>query len=207
MNSIFVALADMDALPKQLEETSISGNGVEKTLASKYNLKDAIKLPTGEDQREWIAYNIFNFHKQICMLFGTVNDHCDELSCPKMTCGKKFEYLWLDESNQGSFPVRASQYIHHILDWVQAQLDDEEVFPSTPTKEFPANYFDTCRTIAKRLIRVYAHIYQHHLDRVRELKQEAHMNTSLKHFIYFIKEFNLVNQVDLEPLNDYESKI
>lgn len=170
----------------------------------KYNLKDAVKLPDQEDQREWIAYNLYYFNKQICMLFGTIRESCD---CPKMTLGKKYEYLWSNERRE-SMSFSASQYINHLLDWVQEQLDDDDIFPSSShDKEFPDNYLDVCKTITKRLIRVYAHIYHNHLDKVRELKEEAHMNTSLKHFIYLAQEFDLLTESGLEPMNDYIGNI
>jgi len=32
------------------------------------------------------------------------------------------------------------------------------------------------------------------------LGEEAHLNTSFKHFIYFVQEFNLINKRELQPL-------
>lgn len=37
--------------------------------------------------------------------------------------------------------------------------------------------------------------------------QEAHVNTCYKHFYYFITEFDLVPQKELEPLKDMTAKI
>lgn len=177
---------------------------LDQIVANKYDLKDAVKLPIREDRREWIANNIFDFHKQICMLYGTINEFCTAMSCPKMTAGTKYEYLWSFGPKRAPVDCCASEYIHHLLDWVQEQLDDEEVFPSTSVdKEFPPDYEDTCRAISKRLFRVYAHIYHHHLHDVRRLQEEAHMNTSLKHYIYFVQEFGLVSEKDLDPLKEY----
>lgn len=169
--------------------------------SNKYNLKDAVKLPIYENQNEWIANNIFNFHKQICMLYGTIAEDCN---CPKMTAGERFEYQWCHGPKREQVSLSASKYIHHVLEWVQEQLDDEDVFPSrSDDKDFPPDFNVTCQSIAKRLLRVYAHIYHHHLDKVNQLKEEAHMNTSLKHFIYFIQEFALVSPNDLDPLKEY----
>ena len=121
-----------------------------------------------------------------------------------MTAGKKYEYLWSIGPKREPVDCHASEYIHHLLDWVQHQLDDEEIFPSmSADKGFPEDYMGICKTIATRLFRVYAHIYHHHLAEVKMLKEEAHMNTSLKHFIYFIQEFGLVSPGDLDPLKDY----
>lgn len=171
--------------------------------SNKYNLKDAVKLPPDEDPREWIANNLFNFHKQICMLFGTVNEFCTSTTCPKMTAGKKYEYLWSVGPQKEPYTCSAKDYIQHLLDWVQEQLDDSRVFPSVPGEEFPPDYMEICKTIARRLLRVYSHVYHHHSHEVRKLKEEAHMNTSLKHYIYFASEFDLVPPGELDPLKEY----
>ena len=52
---------------------------------------------------------------------------------------------------------------------------------------FPKNFLTIAKTILKRLFRVYAHIYHAHFRDVVRLTEEAHLNTSFKHFIYFIQ--------------------
>lgn len=38
--------------------------------------------------------------------------------------------------------------------------------------------------------------------KVIELKEEAHLNTSFKHFVFFVQEFNLVEKKELMPLDE-----
>ncbi|KAF3825129.1 hypothetical protein GH733_005763, partial [Mirounga leonina] len=52
--------------------------------------------------------------------------------------------------------------------------------------EWVANFMSVAKTILKRLFRVYAHIYHQHFDPVIQLQEEAHLNTSFKHFIFFV---------------------
>lgn len=52
---------------------------------------------------------------------------------------------------------------------------------------FPKNFMSVAKTILKRLFRVYAHIYHQHFDPVIQLQEEAHLNTSFKHFIFFVQ--------------------
>ena len=54
----------------------------------------------------------------------------------------------------------------------------------------------------KRLFRVYAHIYHQHFGQVVELGEEAHLNTSFKHFIFFVQEFKLIEKRELAPLQE-----
>ena len=52
---------------------------------------------------------------------------------------------------------------------------------------FPKNFLAMAKTILKRLFRVYAHIYHQHFPEVVQLGEEAHLNTSFKHFIFFVQ--------------------
>jgi len=54
---------------------------------------------------------------------------------------------------------------------------------------------------------VYAHIYHEHFQQVIQLQEEAHLNTSFKHFIYFIQEFDLVEKKELAPLQELIDKL
>jgi len=49
---------------------------------------------------------------------------------------------------------------------------------------------------------VYAHIYHSHFPKIVSLGEEAHLNTSFKHFIFFIQEFALVDKKELAPLQE-----
>ncbi|TRY80548.1 hypothetical protein TCAL_04799 [Tigriopus californicus] len=88
------------------------------------------------------------------------------------------------------------------MTWVQDQLDDEALFPSKIGVPFPKNFLQIAKTILKRLFRVYAHIYHQHFGEVVSLGEEAHLNTSFKHFIYFVQEFELIEKKELAPLQE-----
>ncbi|XP_050965580.1 MOB kinase activator 1A isoform X1 [Labeo rohita] len=76
-----------------------------------------------------------------------------------------------------------------------------------PGVPFPKNFMSVAKTILKRLFRVYAHIYHQHFDSVMQLQEEAHLNTSFKHFIFFVQEFNLIDRRELAPLQDLIEKL
>ena len=73
------------------------------------------------------------------------------------------------------------------------------ILPGVP---FPRNFITIAKTILKRLFRVYAHIYHAHFDDVITLQEEAHLNTSFKHFIYFVHEFSLIEKRELSPMQE-----
>eukprot|EP01137_Pigoraptor_chileana_P006685 Opistho-2@51290 len=88
------------------------------------------------------------------------------------------------------------------MTWVQNQLDDEALFPSKIGVPFPKTFLATAKNILKRLFRVYAHIYHSHFSKIVSLGEEAHLNTSFKHFIYFVQEFSLIEKKELQPLQE-----
>jgi MOB kinase activator 1 len=98
--------------------------------------------------------------------------------------------------------VSAPEYVDYLMNWVQGQLDDESIFPSKIGVPFPKSFQPLVKTIFKRLFRVYAHIYHAHFPRIVALGEEAHLNTSFKHFIYFVQEFNLIEKKELAPLDE-----
>lgn len=168
----------------------------------KYNISIAVKLPKDENSNEWIATNLYDFYKQISMLYRTLKDFCTADRCRKMTAGNRFEYLWYKDNQ--SVDYSAPEYIERSLRWVKQQLDDESLFITANDKDFPPEFIDVCKVVSKRLLRVFSHICHEHINDVKNLKHEPHMNTSLKHFIYFVREFGLIqNKSDLEPLKDY----
>ncbi|UYV65071.1 MOB3B, partial [Cordylochernes scorpioides] len=242
------------------------------SLNSGINLRDVVKLPPGEDLNDWLAVHVVDFFNRINLIYGTITDFCLPETCPTMSGGPKFEYLWAD-GNKYKKPVSlpAPQYISLLMDWIEAQINNEDIFPvkveiSTKTKTssikekfwnfkkanwnlyqkntnedfrkaptrikdleqnwisfkntiikaakvsiprevpFPKNFIPNCKKILTRLFRVFVHVYIHHFDRLVSIGAEAHVNTCYKHFYYFITEFDLVSQKELEPLIKRERK-
>ena len=88
--------------PKKKIQKQDRGYGLKKlaqmTLGSG-NLQQAVLLPEGEDVNEWLAMNSIEFYNQINILFGVVQGFCTQQSCPIMSAGSKYEYLWADGNN------------------------------------------------------------------------------------------------------------
>jgi MOB kinase activator 1 len=90
--------------------------------------------------------------------------------------------------------LSAPLYVENLMTWIQNQLDDEKLFPQKIGAcflfpfflqrvqivdrlcvgvPFPRNYSTVCRTILRRLFRVYAHIYYEHFDQICALGIEG----------------------------------
>ncbi|XP_069986861.1 MOB kinase activator-like 3 isoform X5 [Penaeus vannamei] len=178
------------------------------SLSSGINLRSVVTLPPGEDLNDWIAVHVVDFFNRINLIYGTVCEYCTESSCPTMSGGPKFEYLWADGGKyKKPTALPAPQYISHLMDWVETQINDEHTFPVTVDVPFPKAFIPLCKKILTRLFRVFVHVYIHHFDRIVAIGAEAHVNTCYKHFYYFITEFDLVPQKEFEPLKDMTAKI
>jgi len=165
------------------------------------NLRTAVQLPDKEDVNEWLAVNTVDFYNQINLLYGSITEFCTAETCPVMSAGPKYEYLWADgEAIKRPIKVSAPDYVEYLMTWVQKILDDENIFPSRVDTPFPKEFVVIVKNIFKRLFRVYAHIYYSHFQKIVSLGEEAHLNTCFKHFYYFIVEFDLVDKRELAPL-------
>ncbi|EOY30278.1 Mob1/phocein family protein [Theobroma cacao] len=226
---------------------------IDATLGSG-NLREAVRLPPGEDINEWLAVNTVDFFNQVNILYGTLTEFCTPNNCPTMTAGPKYdtqslsqilfiifraelgvvhvisrpgvvklgerrgdkekrerdgyEYRWADGVTvKKPIEVSAPKYVEYLMDWIEAQLDDEAIFPQRLGAPFPPNFGDVVKTIFKRLFRVYAHIYHSHFQKIVSLKEEAHLNTCFKHFVLFAWEFRLIDKGELAPLSDLVDSI
>ncbi|KAG6391420.1 hypothetical protein SASPL_149174 [Salvia splendens] len=202
---------------------------IDATLGSG-NLREAVRLPPGEDFNEWLAVNstlslslsrthicaclwlclfldfpssAVDFFNQVNLLYGTLTEFCTPENCPTMSAGPKYEYRWADGVTiKKPIEVSAPKYVEYLMDWIETQLDDESLFPQRLGAPFPTNFRDVVKTIFKRLFRVYAHIYHSHFQKIVSLKEEAHLNTCFKHFILFTYEFSLIDKKELAPLQE-----
>lgn len=170
-------------------------------------LRKTVQLPEGEDENEWIAVNTVHFYNAANMIYGTCAEFCTDQSCPSMTAGHKYEYLWKDGVRyKKATRVAAPVYIDNLLNWANDQISDPSLFPVDDTAKFPRDFKKQVKVIYKRLFRMYAHIYYSHFEQIRGIGANAHLNTCFKHFCFFIQEFNLVEDEELAPLQKLISK-
>ncbi|EEB11662.1 conserved hypothetical protein [Pediculus humanus corporis] len=173
------------------------------SLNSGIKLSSVVKLPPGEELNDWIAVHVVDFFNRINLIYGTISEWCTETTCPTMSGGHKFEYLWADGAKyKKPTPLPAPQYISLLMDWIEAQINDETLFPVTMDIPFPKTFQPLCKKILTRLFRVFVHVYIHHFDRIVTIGAEPHVNTCYKHFYYFVKEFELISNKELEPLKE-----
>ncbi|CAN6848770.1 unnamed protein product [Brassica oleracea] len=171
------------------------------------NLREAVKLPPGEDINEWLAINTIDFYNHVNLLYATLQEFCTPDTCPIMNAGL-YEYRWADGvAVKEPITVSAPEYVEYLMNWIETQIDNEAIFPQQPGVPFPPNFKDFVKPILKRMFRVYAHIYHCHFKKVVGFEEEAHLNTCFKHFVLFTSEYQLIDEANLAPLKDLVDKI
>lgn len=192
-------------LGKLYESMKIS---MKATLGRGGDLRKTVKLPEGEDLNEWFAVNTLHFYNASSMLYATCVEFCTQETCPMMSAGPRYEYLWMDGTKiKKPTQVSAPEYVALMLEWVDEQISNPELFPSDEEGSFPRNFKNIIKTIYKRLFRLYSHLYYTHFERIQKIGAEAHLNTCFKHFIFFVHEFDLIDKKELAPLKRLIDKL
>ena len=166
-------------------------------------MRSTVALPAGEDLQEWIAVNVVDFFNEVSPIWGIVL----ETELPPYKAGEGFpvgfEYLWADGVVIKK-PIRCSstEYVDYVMTWIEDKINDEHIFPVNEESPFPRNYSTITKQIFTRMFRIFAIIYTQHFSRVEQLGAAAHLNTSFKHLIFFIWEFDMIDQRELPAMSD-----
>ncbi|XP_072804164.1 MOB kinase activator 3A isoform X2 [Vicugna pacos] len=102
------------------------------SLNAGLDLKLAVQLPAGEELNDWVAVHVVDFFNRVNLIYGTISDGCTERSCPIMSGGPKYEYRWQDEHRfRRPTALSAPRYMDLLMDWIELQINDEGVFPTS----------------------------------------------------------------------------
>lgn len=171
-----------------------------KTALVKGSFKTIVQLPKYVDYGEWISLNIFELFNNLNQFYGVIAEYVTPEDYPTMNAGPRTNYLWVDGNGQ-TVNLPACQYIDYVLTWISNKINDQSIFPTKNGGAFPPNFLKDCKNISRQMFRIFAHIYYNHFDKIVHLSLEAHWNSFFAHFISFVKEYNLVEKSEIEPLS------
>ncbi|GBG26974.1 MOB kinase activator 1A [Hondaea fermentalgiana] len=162
-----------------------------RTLGSG-NMRLAVEVPEGEDTNEWIAANTVDFYNELSLLYGLVADDARRFSAPGTGFPPNFEYRWQIGSGK-TVQVSSPEYVDYAMTWIEDQIDNEDIFPVSEEVDFPEDFIEFyVRDIFKKMFRIFAIIYHQHFEVIESLNAAAHINTTFKHFVFFMLEHHLV---------------
>jgi len=122
-----------------------------------------------------------------------------------MSGGPTYKYLWADGMKiKKPIPVSAPQYVQNLQEWATNKIDDPKSFPRADFDEtmttYPEDFLIMVKTIARRLFRVYVHIYYWHYQQIMKSGQDTKLNKHFKQFYTYIYEYDLIDKIELIPI-------
>jgi MOB kinase activator 1 len=167
------------------------------------DVTESIRLPDGENLNDWLSASIYDFYNELTAIYAMISRSCTAQTCPEMSAGPSFKYFWQDNRKfKKPTMLPAPQYVTNVFMWAEKLMNNEQIFPSSEDQEYPAEFLDVVKNIFKRLFRVYAHCYHHHLVDFRTLEAETTLNAAFRHFALFVKEFDLIPDPELGALRE-----
>ncbi|EER07108.1 Maintenance of ploidy protein mob1, putative, partial [Perkinsus marinus ATCC 50983] len=158
-----------------------------------------VSPPANISEYDWLAINTYDMWNEMNIIVGSVQEYCTKLLCPTMNAGD-FEYAWADDEAGELKKVSALEYMSNVLDWSERKITDRRFMPNEHGQPYPANFKAELAIVYKRFFRLYAHIYYSHFKQLEDAGVERHLNHSFKHFVYFVRRFELVDESELAPL-------
>lgn len=171
-----------------------------KTALVKGSYKTIVQLPMYVDYHKWLALNAFEFYNHLNKFYGVIAEYVTADKYPTMNADPRTEYVWLMPNNR-SASLPANQYIEYALTWISNKINDQTIFPTKSGMAFPPSFLRDIKGICRQMFRIIAHIYWNHFEKIVHLSLEAHWISYFSHFISFIREFDLMEAKELEPLS------
>jgi hypothetical protein len=141
------------------------------------------RLPKTVDRAIWQSEQLRQIVMELNTLTTKLDGVCTTKSCPKMAVEEGSEYLCA--AHKSPQPCCAIDYVVHTLDGTASLLT--QIFPDRNAIA-PASvpYF---ASIARRLYRIFGHVYHHHRNLFDETENEAHL---CHRFEYLAAAFQLL---------------
>lgn len=141
---------------------------------------------------------VIEAYNTLLVIYGFISDDCKAETCPTMSAGSNYQYLWANEADGKPEALSAPVYVEKLFQWVSAQLDDESIFSTS--SNYNKNFIPAVKKILSRMFRVYAHIYYQHLGALQEDNARANLDKCFRIFYYFVDAFKLISEKELLPL-------
>ena len=157
------------------------------------NIKDFVVLPNDTELEKWLIVVTMEICNELCKIYDIISDKCDGVLCPCMNIGHKYvcKLNFKKKKNQN---CTAKEYILEFFDYVRYICKHE--MNSLDGNDIQFIIYDICRRISF----IFGHIYYTHLNIITTLKLDLRLNVCFKHYLYFIFEYELVNNMDLKPI-------
>uniref|UniRef100_A0A0G4EZS8 Uncharacterized protein n=1 Tax=Chromera velia CCMP2878 TaxID=1169474 RepID=A0A0G4EZS8_9ALVE len=151
-------------------------------------LDELNQLPEGQNELRWQYEHLRQFVLEFNHLLVQLADTCTPVSCPKMTASHEWQYLCA--AHKKPQDCTAIDYMTHTIDGTSAVLTNLKLFPSRQVipSASASKYFPS---MARRLYRIFTHVYYHHRDVFDLFEKESRL---CARFTDFMLRFQLMQQ-------------
>lgn len=173
-------------------------------------VRESVRKPPGTDLEPWISSRVVGIYEEILWACAIMDDLCELEGCSRMSAGKCVHYSWQDGPGAAIEKLTAREYARKLCEYAQSKLANDDMIPQDrpgqPQRPFPKYFIPEMKTLLKRFFRIYAHLYIHHFKFFQDGGAEAHLNCIYKQYLFFVKEFDLVSDQDMAPLQELNTK-
>eukprot|EP00467_Chlorarachnion_reptans_P004494 CAMPEP_0114522762 /NCGR_PEP_ID=MMETSP0109-20121206/20919_1 /TAXON_ID=29199 /ORGANISM="Chlorarachnion reptans, Strain CCCM449" /LENGTH=483 /DNA_ID=CAMNT_0001704009 /DNA_START=81 /DNA_END=1532 /DNA_ORIENTATION=+ len=157
-------------------------------------------LPNVSNPNRWLADHVLSFYNEVYLMHSILADYCTHDACPAM-CAGAHTYLWADGEKVVE-PMRCSapDYANMLFEWIERKVNDDNIFPIEVGAKFPKDFNQLCKTILKKLFRVYAHLLRCHFEHAVKLGIEYRLSESFATFVHFVLQYKLVKPNQMLPM-------
>lgn len=118
-------------------------------------------------------------------------------------------YVWIEDRFGEAVPLSLSSpdYCDRVLNWIESQIANDSIFPENEQDPFPGDFGEISRKILNRLFRLFSIIYHVHFDVVEDKDAALILNTTFKRYLYFMFEFDLLDNKETKSLKDTVDRV
>eukprot|EP00475_Leptophrys_vorax_P042947 TRINITY_DN8113_c0_g1_i1.p1 TRINITY_DN8113_c0_g1~~TRINITY_DN8113_c0_g1_i1.p1 ORF type:complete len:288 (+),score=49.17 TRINITY_DN8113_c0_g1_i1:302-1165(+) len=147
--------------------------------------------PSGQNLDSWLLVQVLCFVKVFQVFHRLViGGDCD---CDTMSAGHQYEYRWRDIETGDVLHVGASTYMHFLYEWSESISSDQNSFSCNDGR-------DVSSDMARRLFRVYAHVFHEHYSLICSKRLSSEFDARLIHLSHFLLRYKMVTSKELLPM-------
>lgn len=75
-----------------------------------------------------------DFFNEVNLIFDIITEIGIEETAAGQGFPPGFEYRWADAKTRTTISCSGPQYVQHVLNWVEGEISNEQLFPTSPGK-------------------------------------------------------------------------
>lgn len=166
------------------------------------------------DVKDWWAENTVDFLNEVQLMFGTLTTgnkgwlEVRRKAVKDVAVGypRDVQYMWKLDADTPPKVLPVHDYIHHVLMWCNAQVENEEIFPTDEDNPFPRNFLNYLQKMFKRMFRIFHIIYSNPCLHQNK-DQEKPLELCFKHFLYFGWKWSLLDTKETDSMKTVTKKL